>query len=247
MADELTPAMAWLWDRDRLAGRDDKPGLSVERVVRAAVELADADGLEGVSMARVARRLGFTTMSLYRHVASKDELLVLMADTTYGPPPPAEPGIGWRAGLERWARALAEVIFEHPWLLRVPIDGPPTTPGSLAWLEAGLEVLAETRLDEGEKTGVVLLVNGCAWWHARIVTEIAATARERGQSEEDVLAQQGAAFIALAGGDRFPAVRQAIDAGLFAEEDDEDDFAFGLQVTLDGIARLVERRAARAS
>ena len=72
-------------------------GLSVELVVQAAIELADESGLGAVTMAAVAKRCGFTTMSLYRHVASKDELVRRMLDTTLGTAP-ALTSSGWRAG-----------------------------------------------------------------------------------------------------------------------------------------------------
>jgi AcrR family transcriptional regulator len=225
-----------------MQGRTSKPGLSVERVVATGIELADADGLEGVSMAKVARQLGFTPMSLYRHVASKQELLLLMSDTTYGAPPPIAAADGWRVGLERWAHAIFDVQVAHPWLLHVPISGPPTTPHMLAWFDAALEALADTPLEEGEKTSIVLLVNGVAFWQARIATDVAATADESGVAPEAVLARQGAMLAELGSGGRFPALQRVIDAGLFDEEDDEDDFGFALELALGGVERLVERR-----
>ena len=84
-------------------------GLSVEKVVAAAIALADEEGLAAVTMARVAERVGFTTMSLYRHVASKEELVRLMLDSVLGLPPEF-PMLDWRAGLEGWARALLALL-----------------------------------------------------------------------------------------------------------------------------------------
>lgn len=93
-------------------------------------------------MGRVAKELGVGTMSLYRHVAAKDELLVLMAEAVYDTPPP-EPVAGqdWRAGLTSWARALFVVSMANPWVLRMPIAGPPATPNQLAWMESALTAL----------------------------------------------------------------------------------------------------------
>jgi hypothetical protein len=89
-----------LWRRDE-SERKPRLGLSLERVLRSGVELADADGLAAVSMKRVAERLGFTTMSLYRYVASKDELLAVMFDTVAGELPLPPPGSnGWRESAE---------------------------------------------------------------------------------------------------------------------------------------------------
>ena len=74
--------------------------MSIERIVEAAVELADADGIGAVSMSSVAARLGYTTMSLYRYVSAKDDLLVLMNEEGVGLPPDHDPiDDDWRAGL----------------------------------------------------------------------------------------------------------------------------------------------------
>ena len=240
MSDALTPALRRMWQHGRDGAEAARPGLSRARIVAAAVELADADGLGAVSMARVARRLGFTTMSLYRHVQGKEELLELMADAATGEPPRVDPAAGWRAGLERWSRALVTALLEHPWYLDVQITGPPRTPGRVAWLDRGLQVLAGTGLTETEKAGVILLLNGSAFWEARVIVEIGGTARERGSTIERETADYGAALSALVTAERFPALRRALDAGIF--EDDADDFGFGLQLALDGIERLVERR-----
>ena len=74
----LPPGLDLLWGRRERGKRGPRAGLSADAIVAAAIRIADAEGLEAVSMARVANELGFTTMSLYRHVASKDELLQLM-------------------------------------------------------------------------------------------------------------------------------------------------------------------------
>src|SRR3954470_20418845 len=89
-------------------------GLSAELVVAAAVEIADEAGLGAVTMAAVAKRCGFTTMSLYRHVASKDELGGGVVDETLGTAP-ALRSAGWRAGLDQWARDMLAVLERHPW------------------------------------------------------------------------------------------------------------------------------------
>ncbi len=74
----LPPGLDLLWGRRGRGQRGPKPGLTVDAIVAAAIAIADAEGLEAVSMAHVAEQLGFTTMSLYRHVTSKEELLQLM-------------------------------------------------------------------------------------------------------------------------------------------------------------------------
>src|SRR4051812_48243962 len=100
MQPDLPAGLDRLWGPAPAKAR--RGGLNVEKVVAAAVELADAEGLDAVSMARVAKALGFTTMSLYRHVRSKEELLVLMMAEVMVMPP-MQPFDGWRAGLAGWA------------------------------------------------------------------------------------------------------------------------------------------------
>src|SRR3954471_7120434 len=142
-------------------------GLNVDLVVEAAIALADERGLAAVSMARVAERLGFTTMSLYRHVASKDELVTRMLDRALGIAPPLD-FVDWRGGLDAWARELLAVIQRHPWGIDVPISGMLGTEAQLSWLHLGLESLKATPLDEGARAESVLLVNGYVFWAARL-------------------------------------------------------------------------------
>ena len=96
------------------------------------------EGIGALSMTRVAAELGVGTMSLYRYVAAKDELLTLMVDGALGAPPPAPPGEDWRAGLSRWAVGVRAAYQRHPWALRVPISAPPLGPNNVAWLENAL-------------------------------------------------------------------------------------------------------------
>jgi AcrR family transcriptional regulator len=245
-ADALPASFRRMWEPPADAPQR-KRGLHRERVVAAAIELADADGLAAVSMARVAERLGFTTMSLYRHVSGKDELLMLMLDAGIGPPPgpPAEPG--WRAGIEAWAWAMLATLRRHPWGTQIPIPGPLMTPNQLGWLDRGLAAFAGTGLTEAEKAEVVLLVNGYVFWAARLFEDLArAAAAQPGTAT--AAGGTSAALLTLIGPDRWPALRQALAAGIFDDdtggaEDQGRDFDFGLQRVLDGIERLVELRS----
>src|SRR3954464_15210495 len=134
-------------------------GLNVDLVVEAAIALADERGLAAVTMARVAERCGFTTMSLYRHVASKDELVRRMLDEALGTAPALE-STDWRAGLGQWSRAMLALLDRHPWGIDVPITGILGTHAQLSWLDRALEALAGTGLHDGEKAEIALLLNG---------------------------------------------------------------------------------------
>src|ERR1700724_2007655 len=130
MADEtdagtgLPASIAGAWGLRERPRRGPRRGLSLERIVAAAVRIAASDGLAAVSMSRVAAELGASTMSLYRYVAAKDELLALMVDAAFGTPPAAPgPDEGWRAGLSRWAWALRAPVRRHSRTVRIAMRG----------------------------------------------------------------------------------------------------------------------------
>jgi AcrR family transcriptional regulator len=234
MTDKLPAGLELLWGLRDKPKRERKHGLSLDRIVVAAIDLADADGLEAVSMARVAERLGFTTMSLYRHVASKDDLLALMLDAaTQAPATLDGPFAGWREGLEHWCRELLLGLRRHPWVLDMPIGGPAMTPGQFTWLDRGLGALADTNLTEPEKASVVLLLNGAVMWQARLSADIGPETT-----------RAALLITPLVDAERFPALRKALDAGIFEDDSIESDLEFGLDRVLDGIDRLVANRAA---
>lgn len=215
-----------------------KPGLSLERIVQAAVRVAASDGLAAVTMSRVAAELGASTMALYRYVAAKDELLALMLDAATGAPPePLAPGESWRSGLSRWAWAQRETFLRNPWVLRMPISTPPATPNQIAWLEYGLSCLRDTGLAGGDKLGVVLLVSGFVWRDTMVEVDLAAGAAAAGG---DPMAGYSQILAKLADPQRFPEVHKLIAEGAFDEDDNPDEsFTFGLERVLDGIEALV--------
>ena len=157
----LPDTIAAAWGVRARPGKGPKPGLSLERIVAAAIRVATADGLAAVSMSRVAAELGAATMSLYRYVNAKDELVSLMVDTAYGAPPAAvTPEPGWRDALARWAWAMRASYRRHPWLVHVPLRGLPIMPNEVAWFEQGLACLRHSNLAEAEKASVIMLVSG---------------------------------------------------------------------------------------
>ena len=235
----IPPSIELAWGlRDR-GTRGPKPGLTLERVVAAGIEVAQSDGLGGVSMARVASELGVGTMSLYRYVAAKDELLTLMVDTALAAPPPAaaHPDADWRAGLTHWAVGVRDAYRRHPWSLRVPISAPPLGPNNVAWLDAALRALASTPLPEQQKLSCILLVSGFVRNDATLTADFAAGAASGGA---EVMPGYGAMLSRLIDAARFPALDRAISSGALDDEDDIDaEFNFGLTRILDGIETLI--------
>jgi AcrR family transcriptional regulator len=207
-------------------------GLSRERIVATAVELADSDGLAALSMARLAERLGCGTMSLYRHVANKDELVTFMLSTAPGPPPTAGEMADWSVALSDWAEGLWDVYHRHPWVLQAASAGPPADPGQLAWLDAGLAALAATGLGERDKLAAVMVV-------LHFVRGAAALEIEAGPVDGP---DYPGLLRRVVDADRFPALAAAVEAGVFDDADNDHlgEFRSGLAQLVDGIAARVE-------
>lgn len=237
----LPPGVETAWGLRERPSRGPKRGLSVPRIVEAAVGLAIADGLTAVSMSKVAAALGTSPMSLYRYVSGKDELIVLMVDTTYGTPPPAPPPEkSWRARLTHWARAERTVLYRHPWILRVPITAPPSTPHIMEWMEQGLAALHGTGLPEKAKLSAILLVTGFVRNEATLAADIEVAARGAGVSPDEAMAAYARLMRDLTGNGRFPAITAALDSGaLDAPDGPDDEFDWGLERILDGIGLLI--------
>jgi len=206
---------------------DQKIRLSRDRIVAAAIDAADADGLGALSMARLAERLGCGTMSLYRHIANKDELVVFMLSAASGPPPTLVDGADWRAALTDWSYGLWDVYHRHPWILAASAAGPPADPGQLAWLDAGLAALGGTGMGERDKLAAVLAV-------LHFVRGAAALAIA---APTDVPDYPGL-LRDVVDAEQFPALASALQAGAFDDGDESHagEFRSGLDQLLDGIS-----------
>jgi AcrR family transcriptional regulator len=231
----IPSSIALAWGLRGRGTRGPKPGLTLERIADAGIELAGRDGLEAVSMARVAAELGAGTMSLYRYVASKDELLTLMVDTGLGPArvPPHIREAGWRAGLEWWARSVRDAYGRHPWSLKVPITAPPLGPNNVGWMEVALEAMTDTPLSEPEKLSTLLLIGGFVRNAATLSADMAAAGQAGAPAPT-----YGSILSRLTDPEHFPAIHRAIASGTL--DDDEElsfdaDFDYGLERILDGV------------
>jgi len=235
---ELPRGIALAWGVAASPQRGPKREMSVERIVETAIEIADAEGLGAVSMSAVAARLGFTTMSLYRYVTAKDDLVLLMQEEATGAPSDAmRTAGGWREQLEALYAEQLQQYLRHPWVLDIPISGIPATPNSAAWMDAGLAALAETPLSHSERLAVLLLVTGTAHWAGTVMAGYARTQRERGVDEAAISRTEDALFRTLITADAYPHLRAAIEEGALLDE--SDPFAFALARGLDGVAAYI--------
>ncbi|MFE3292301.1 TetR/AcrR family transcriptional regulator [Rhodococcus sp. NPDC059234] len=234
---DLPRTVKLAWGLAEPGSRGPRRGLSIEQILDAAIELADEEGASALSMARLAKQLGFTTMSLYRYVKSKDELIQLVTDRVVGPAPHIEPGSPWRDALAHWATAEYEALLRHRWWLQLPITAVPTGPNNMAWLDAGLGALAATTLPPALKFTVVVNTSLYVIGRARFAADIAST-----PSTEEVA--YGALLPQLLDPARFPHLTGAVAAGAFDTDPDiewdDADFTFALDLLLDGIEKLID-------
>lgn len=235
---ELPRGIALAWGVAASPQRGPKREMSVERIVEAAMEIADAEGLGAVSMAAVAAKLGFTPMSLYRYVTAKEDLVLLMQEEATGAPSEAtrEAG-GWRERLEALFGEQLQHYLRHPWVLDIPISGVPATPNSAAWMDAGISALDDTPLTYEERLAVMLLVTGTAHWAGTVLAGYARVEREQGVGSDTIARNEDAMFRALITAEAYPSLRAAIEAGAFL--DDSDPFSFALERGLDGVAAYI--------
>ncbi|MEU5535816.1 TetR/AcrR family transcriptional regulator C-terminal domain-containing protein [Streptomyces sp. NPDC020362] len=232
----------------RPGGAPDAPSgraaLTLGRIIAAAVTVADTEGLAAVSMRRVAAELGVATMSLYRHVADKDDLLTRMMDTVIaGHPLPAGPPAGWREGIELAARQLWDLFRRHPWLApALSVTRPQMITSALPYSEWMLSTLNAHGLDlHSAFTAHLMLLNYARGIAVNLETEREAEAHSGLDSEEWMDTQEPALLAILAAG-RFPALSRLAKAGY--DLDLDALFEFGLQRLLDGLAPLLDECSA---
>ncbi len=219
--------------------------LSRDRIVQAAVALADAQGLEALSIRGVAAKLGVPAMSLYRHVSSKDELLGAMTELTLGEEAfPLAPPSGWRARLELGARLEWKIYRRHPWLARMlTVTRPRPLPNALRHAEWILSALEGLGLDGAAMLQIHITLHSYISGVAANLEAEAQAEAESGLNEAEWMQTQEATFARLAGSGAYPAfgrVLQSLGEGFDLNLDAL--FEFGLQLALDGLATFMASR-----
>ncbi|GAA1354494.1 TetR/AcrR family transcriptional regulator [Saccharothrix algeriensis] len=231
-------ALELLWNGDRRPARGPQRGLTMERIVAAAIEVAEQEGLAALSMRRVATRLGVGTASLYTYLPGRTELEALMLDAigAEDPLPHEWPG-GWREKVQAWARSDWTAFRRHPWVLQLMATSPVPGPNTLRWLDSALLVLADTALTEAEKVAVVESVDAYVRGVARLQVDTDANAGDPAEAD-----RVNEALGRLVDFTRYPALERALRAGVAPWSGDQ--FEFGLQRLLDGVESLIAARAA---
>ncbi|MEU8773459.1 TetR/AcrR family transcriptional regulator C-terminal domain-containing protein [Streptomyces sp. NPDC048606] len=221
--------------------------LSLDRIVRTAVEIADAEGLPALSMRGVAARLGVSAMSTYRYVPSKEDLVLHMADAAFGEESyPADAPEDWRTRVELGARTLWSLYRRHPWLAQLgSLTRPLLVPHLMVHGEWVLGALDGHGLDPTTLFDIHVLIYSHVQGLAVHLEMEAQAEAATGQSEDQWMDSRAPALGALVESGRFPTFGKVV--GSFEDGYDlrlDALFAFGLKALLDGLTPIVEGREA---
>jgi AcrR family transcriptional regulator len=217
------------WGEKTPPSRGPRPSLSAVRIARSALRIADTDGLEAVTMQRVAREVGVTTMALYRYFPGKADLVSLMIDSASEPAPRfGKASSLWDLRLKQWAHRCLAIYQDHPWFLeatstRNSLMGP----NELSWMEAALAMLAESGLSPMEQHHAFIAIIGHVRGHATF-HQIAKHQSSGRRWVRDMVRN----LEPEAG--RFPRSLEVLGSGAFTQESG-GAFDFGLECILDGI------------
>ncbi|MFJ4834731.1 TetR/AcrR family transcriptional regulator [Streptomyces sp. NPDC088747] len=237
---DIVRTLELLWNPGKRPSRGRKPGLSVERIVEAAVQVADTEGIEAVSMRRIATELGTGTMSLYRYVPGKGELLDLMLDRVQRTGDDlAVFGENWRSALEALARESLALHRRHTWLLQVNQSRPVLGPSAIDGMEKVISRIRPMRLSDPELVSVVIMIDSYVTGAARTQLYAREAERRTGLTDAEFWAAQYPVLEEIMTSGRYP-VMASLSEDSFGP--DFDHFEFGLQRILDGLEVLVERR-----
>ena len=208
--------------------------LSKERVLRAAVELADREGIDALSMRRLAKDLGVEAMSLYNHVANKDEILAGMIDlvTSEVENPSTANGLDWKAAIRRTAISSPDAFLRHRWSCPLMMKIAAMIPSRMVWMESLLQTLREAgfspNLTHHAYHALDAHITGFTLWQVNFPF----TNREE-------LIEMAGTFLQEIPAEEYPYVMEHAQEHLDEPDPNEpSEFEFGLDLILDGLERL---------
>ncbi|WP_291157119.1 TetR/AcrR family transcriptional regulator [Gemmatimonas sp. UBA7669] len=204
--------------------------LSRDRILRAAIKLADRHGLEALSMRKLATTLKVEAMSLYNHVANKDELLDGMVDVVIGEIMRPTPGSDWKAAMRARAHSALAVMTAHPWAPMLVVSRISVGPNMLAYLDATLGTLREAGFSWHETDR--------AWNAMDNYTYGFALQQQNFPVNPDEYASAAAAYLPMLPASLYPYMHEITVRVADGSHDGTLDFAFGLELILDGLERV---------
>lgn len=241
----LAKSLELMWKGLAEPARGPKPKLTLEQIVEAGIALADTQGLEALSMRTLARELGVGTMSLYRYVPSKTELLNLMLDAVVGPSKTRREALtsDWQTFLRVTAREGRQLHLRHPWTLQVSWTRPVLGPSSVGDMELVLAGLQDLPLSDQEKMNLVTSLDSFVMGSARQEVLWQNAAAESGMTDDEFWGYQLPVLESAMSSGQFPVMaalsEDAFDSGW------EDSFNFGLELLLDGLEKQIADRNRR--
>jgi AcrR family transcriptional regulator len=233
-----------LWRAAPESGRGPRKKLTVDEVVAAAIGLADAEGLEAVTVRRLAQELGKAPMTLYTYVPGKSELVALMLDALFAGMERAPIAGSWRERLTAVAQENHALYRAHPWAAAAAPSRPPLGPGQCAKYEHELQTLEGLGLSDVEMDDALAYLLAFVRTAAQDAAQADAERAASGMDDQEWWEANGPLLAKVLDPARFPtAVRVGQAAGEVhdAAYNAEHAFEFGLARTLDGLAALIER------
>ena len=207
-------------------------GLSKQRVVVEAVRLADREGVDGLSMRRLADALGAGAMSLYHYVANKDELLDAMVDVVFSEIEPPPEGSDWQSAMRRESESARQVLARHPWAISLMESRTTPGPANLRHREAVTGCLRRAGFSVPMATHANWLLNGYVYGYALQVASLPFdTADELAEMTENI-------YLPQLPPDEFPYLNESAAALVAAGYDPAEEFTFGLDLILAALEDL---------
>jgi AcrR family transcriptional regulator len=240
MSSEPGPPVIWMLPEH--PGRGPKPAFSRTEITIAAIKIADAEGLDAVSMRRVAQQIGAGTMSLYRYVPQKSDLLELMIDAVAGEyPSSGMPSGDWRADLTALARGQRASVLRHPWLIDLA-PGSGMGPNTLRMVEATFSAISVLGLGIDAMMEIVGQVSAFAigYVHQEVADDKAR--RRSGLDPEQWFRRQAPYVRKLIDSGDYPMLKAIVIDAQLPHMDPDARFERGLSRLLDGIAASLPAR-----
>ncbi len=227
------------WAQGRTPSRGPKPALSIAEIAQAAILIADREGLEAVTMQRVARAVDVTTMALYRYFPGKADLLAVMIDAAGGVAPALGKASSWRDRLREWSHRCAAIYRDHPWFLEATtVRRSVMGPNELSWMEVALKILAEASLSPKESYYAFLTIIGHVRSHATFEQ-----IKNNGGSPQEWI--RDLTRLLRSEGEKYSTLQGVLGSGALSGKSGEA-FEYGLNCILAGIGHPKPASAAKA-